>query len=150
MSQEEEPAAVAPESDVPPSPAGKSEDTGTAIFKSVLGFAATAANQASQMANKATEEIDKLSLERTGKTMAEHASFAADKAKEAGSKVMTEADKLAVAGTGNFLYVLHILVEVMYKHIACPWISVRSHDRRKYLYFDRQSESSRHSCAGES
>merc|ERR1719399_971139 len=53
------------------------------------------------MANKASEEMDKLSLERTGKTMAEHASYAADKAKEAGNKVMTEADKLAVAGTGR-------------------------------------------------
>ena len=106
MSNEEEQA------DVPPSPAGKTEDTGTAIFKSVLGFAANAANQASQMANKASEEMDKLSLERTGKTMAEHASYAADKAKEAGSKVMSEADKLAVAGTGNFLCV-HCLLEQM-------------------------------------
>lgn len=101
MSNEEEQAAVASGSDVPPSPAGKTEDTGTAIFKSMLGFAATAANQASQMANKASEEMDKLSLERTGKTMAEHASYAADKAKEAGTKVMSEADKLAVAGTGR-------------------------------------------------
>merc|ERR1719498_971130 len=53
------------------------------------------------MANKATEEMDRLSLERTGKTMAEHASFATEKAKQAGNQVMAEADKLAVAGTGR-------------------------------------------------
>lgn len=103
MSNEEElPASGALDAEVvPPSPAGKEEDAGTAIFKSVLGFAATAANQATQMANKASEEIDKLSLERTGKSLSDHATFAASKAKEAGSKVMNEADKLAVAGTGR-------------------------------------------------
>ena len=102
MSHEEEPhPEVSSGSDVPQSPATKTDDAGTSIFKSMMGFAATAANQASQMANKATEEMDRLSLERTGKTMAEHASFATEKAKEAGNQVMAEADKLAVAGTGR-------------------------------------------------